>query len=126
MTAGYPINSPRFRGVRDECQQRMGSFKNVYMQISGTGTKTIFSPTNANKWMKYANSGVQVYKFTNKDFTKYFGDKWAKSTPRTTCQYLRQKYGNTIKDAVRGKGNCWLIAANKTPGARPFTSYNWK
>ncbi len=122
----YPCNSPKFRTAREECQWRMGSYRNVYAQFTGAGTKTFFSPTNANKWMRYINSGAQVYKFNNKDFCRYFGRRWNNSSPRTAFRYLRQKYGTTIKDVTRGKGNCWLIATSRTPTARPFNNYPWK
>ena len=125
-TATYYCNSPKFRGVRNECQWRMGSYWNVYSQIAGTGKTTTFSPTTANRWMKYVNNGVQVYKFTHKDFCNCFGDRWAQTTSGATQRFLRNRYGAAIKDVTRGRGNCWLIAATRTPTARPFINYNWK
>lgn len=124
-TTTYPCNSPKFKPIKDECQWRMGSYRNVYAQFTGTGMKTYFSPTTANKWVRYVNNGVQVYKFTNKDFTKHFGAKWSYATPTTTRKYLTQKFGSSIKDVTRGKGNCWLVAASKTPSSHPFNNYRW-
>jgi hypothetical protein len=124
-TTTYACTSPKFRGVRQECQWRIGSYWNVYSQFTGVARNTIFSPTTANKWMRYVNSGVQVYKFNQRDFTRFFGAKWANNTPTATRKYLANKYGTTIKDAARGN-NCWLIAASRTPTARPFTNYTWK
>jgi len=125
-TTSWPCSSPKFRVAREECQWRIGSYRNVYQQFTGATTKTVFSPTNAGKWMKYITNGVRVYKFNNKDFCKYFGSKWAKTTTGAARNYLRTKYGSAIKDVTRGKSNCWLIAASKTPTARPFTQYHWK
>jgi hypothetical protein len=122
----YACNSPKFRGVRTECQWRMGSYYNVYTQFNGAGRSTVISPTTANKWMRYVNNGVQVYKFTQRDFSRYFGAKWANNTPTAIRRYLANKYGTMIKDVTRGKGNCWLIATSRTPTARPFANYNWK
>ncbi|GEM_PF-1224193 len=121
----YPCNSPKFNQVRNECQWRMGSYWNVYAQFTGAGGRTNLSPTTANRWMRYVNNGVQVYRFSNTDFCKYFGSKWANSTPRAAYQYLRSRYGNAIKDITRGKGNCWLVATTRTPMTRPFVNYNW-
>jgi hypothetical protein len=118
-------NSPYYRGIRTECQWRMGSYRNVYTQFTGTGRNTVVSPTTANKWMRYVNNGVQVYKFNFRDFTRYFGARWTNATPTAFRKYLNQRYGATIKDVTRGKGNCWLIAASRTPTARPFNNYNW-
>ena len=125
-TTTYTCNSPKFRTVQQECQWRMGSYRNVYNQFTGTGRKTVFSPTTANRWMRYVNNGVQVYKFTNQDFCRYFGSRWARSTSRAAYTYLNNHFGTSIKDVTRGKGNCWLIAATRTPTARPFANYIWR
>ena len=55
-----------------ECVARIGSYKNVYSQIKGAG-KTTFSPTVANKWVRFCNNGTFVYKFNNAQFVRYFG-----------------------------------------------------
>jgi hypothetical protein len=125
-TATYPCNSPKYKWVQQECQWRIGSYRNVYSQFTGAGTKTNISPATANKWMKYVNHGAMVYKFTNKDFCRYFGNRWAYSTSRAAYQYLKNHYGTAIKDVTRGKGNCWLIATTRTPASRPFNNYNWR
>jgi len=74
-TATYLCNSPKFKGLRNECQWRMGSYHNVYSQFTGTGQKTTISPTIANRWMKYVNNGVQVFNLTDGTWTKgrFFG-----------------------------------------------------
>lgn len=122
----YPCNSPAFKTAQRECQWRMGSYWNVYTQFTGAGARTNLSPTNANKWTKYVTNGFQVYRFTNKDFCRYFGAKWAYTSPKSAYQYLRNHYGTAIKDVTRGKGNCWLIATTRTPTGRPFINYDWK
>lgn len=121
----YPCSSPKFSTVKTECKWRIGSYRNVYSQFSGASTKTIFSPTNASKWMRYVNNGARVYKFNNNQFTRYFGSQWTLNT-RTARQYLRRKFGPSIKDVIRGKGNCWLVATTKSVTGRPFNTYQWK
>lgn len=124
-TAAYPCSSPKYKNAKDECQWRMGSYRNVYAQFSGAGSKTAFSPTTANRWIKYVNSGARVYKFNQTDFNKYFGQHWATGTPTAARTYLKKKYGSGIKDVTRGKGNCWLVATTKTVAGRPFNNYPW-
>lgn len=126
MSTKYSCASPKFSTARTECQWRMGSYRNVWSQFNGAGTKTIFSPSAASKWTRYINNGVRVYKFNSNEFTKYFGSQWARRTPTAARQYLRRKYGPTVKDVTRGKGNCWLIATSKNLTGRPFNNYNWK
>ncbi len=121
----WSCNSPQYRGIRTECQWRMGSYRNLYTQFTGAGRNTMFSPTTANKWMRYVNNGVLIYKFNTRDFARYFGTRWTNATPTAIRKYLTRRYGTTIKDVTRGKGNCWLIAASRTPTARPFNNYNW-
>lgn len=122
----YACSSPRFKTVRDECQWRMGSYRNVFSQFTPAGTKTVFSPSAANKWTRYVNSGVRVYKYNSQQFSRYFGAKWAHYSPTTIKNYLRKKYGVAVKDVIRGKGNCWLVATTKSITGRPFNNYNWK
>ena len=124
-TMNYACNSPKYNPVRNECQWRMGSYRNVGTQFNGTGAKTVFSPTTANKWLRYVNNGVRVYKFNHNDFARYFGSQWTRTTPTTARQYLKKKYGQGIKDVTRGKGNCWLIATTKNVTGRPFNNYPW-
>lgn len=125
-TNTYATNSPKFTPVKQECQWRIGSYRNLYSQFTGAGSKTLFSPTNANKWIKYVNNGVRVYKFNNNEFTKNFGTQFANLTPTSARKGLQKKFGTCIKDVTRGKGNCWLVATTKNPTGRPFNNYNWK
>ncbi len=121
----WPCNSPKFRIVRNECQWRMGSYRNVYSQFNAASQYAYMSPTTANRWIRYVNNGAQVYKFTNRDFCNHWGNKFASANTRMAFQYLRNHYGSIIKDVTRGKGNCWLIACTRTPTGRPFMNYNW-
>lgn len=122
----YACSSPKFRMAKDECAWRIGSYRNVYSQFSASGSKTVFSPTTANRWIKYINSGVRVYKFNNQDFSKHFGTKWSTGTPTAARQYLKRKYGPGVKDVTRGKGSCWLVATTKNVSGHPFTPSYWK
>jgi len=122
----YSYKSPKFNTARTECQWRMASYRTIWNQFNGAGTQTQFSPTAANRWTKYVNSGVRIYKWNNTDFTKYFGSQWTQNSPTAARNYLRKKYGAAIKDVTRGKGNCWLVAATKNVTAKPFRMYNWK
>ncbi|MEW6250489.1 MAG: hypothetical protein AB1716_07565 [Planctomycetota bacterium] len=124
ITTMYSCNSPRFNNIRNEFQWRIGSYRNVYNQFN-TGQKTNWSPTVANRWMRYVNNGVQVYMFTNRQFTQYFGARWANANPTVIRKYLASRFGQMIKDVTRGNHNTWLIATSRTPTARPFTNYNW-
>jgi len=123
-TTYYACSSPKFRTARDECQWRIGSYRNIYSQFAG-GNRTYFSPATANKWVRYVNNGVRVYKFNQNEFARYFGARWATASPTVCRQYLRRKYGAAIKDVTRGNGNCWLVATTKNVTGRPFTTYNW-
>jgi hypothetical protein len=120
----YACNSPKYRIAKNECQCRIGSYRNVYSQIN-TGTRTTWSPATANRWVKYVNSGVRVYRFTTTDFNRYFGTKWGMTPTATTRNYLRRKYGTGVKDVTRGT-NCWLIATTRNVTGRPFNTYNWR
>ena len=124
--AYYPCSSPKFKPAREECQWRMGSYRNIYSQFSGTASKTAFSPTTANKWIRYINSGARVYKYSNTDFRKYFGTIAANFSPTMARQHLRKKFGPAIKDVTRGNSNCWLVATTKNVTGRPFINYHWK
>jgi len=120
----YTTNSPKYRPAKTECQWRMGSYRNVYAQLAGN-TRTGFSPATANRWIRYVNNGVRVYKFNNNEFGRYFGTKWTCTSPTATRQYLKKKYGAGIKDVTRGTNNCWLVATTKNITGRPFNNYNW-
>lgn len=124
----YSGNSPKFNAARQECQWRMGSYRNVYSQFSGS-SKTAFSPTTANKWVRYVNNNFRVYRFTQQQFNKFFGAAGSYGTsfnsPTTIKTFLRRKFGAFIKDVTRGNNNTWLIATSKNVTGRPFTQYNW-
>jgi hypothetical protein len=121
----YACNSPKFTPVKNECKWRIGSYRNVYSQFA-SGSKTQFSPTTANRWIKYVNNGNRIYKFNTTDFSKFFGTQIASSSPTVAKNFLKKKFGASVKDVTRGKGNCWLVATTKNVTARPFNSYNWK
>lgn len=125
-TTQYAANSPKFRAAREECQWRIGSYQNVYSQFSGN-QKTAFSPTTANKWLRYINNGGRVYKFTNQQFCKFFGNRWWTVASSTTNarQFLRNKFGAFIKDVARGNNNTWLVATSKNVTGKYFTNYTW-
>ncbi|MGD8451893.1 MAG: hypothetical protein PVJ57_08745 [Phycisphaerae bacterium] len=125
-TSNYSCQATAFNQPRQECQWRMGSYRNVYSQFTGATKQTPFSPTQANKWLRYANNGYRIYKFTNKDFTRHFGNQWTNTTPTTCQRWMKQKYGSGIKAVTRGRGNTWLIATTGNVNARPFQNYTWK
>jgi hypothetical protein len=120
----FTCNSPRYKTVRNECQCRIGSYRNVYTQFTGAGMTT-WSPTVANRWMRYANNGWQVFKFTNAEFSRHFGTEYANFSTTVARRQLAHKFGACVKDVTKGKGNCWLVATTRTPAARPFTNYDW-
>ncbi len=122
----YSVNSPKFSPVKSECQWRIGSYKNVYSQISGAGSKTIFSPSTANKWIRFVNNGTKVYKFTNQQFARAFGAQTSRLSPTTCVRALQRKFGAGIKSVTRGKGSCWLVAATSNVNSGPFRNYAWK
>lgn len=123
-TTTYSVNSPQFNPIRVECQARIGSYKNVFSQCSGT-SKTVFSPTTANKWLKFCNTGTLVYKFTNPQFVKFFGANCTTMTPTACTKFFQQQFGTGIKAVTRGNNNCWLVAATKNVTATPFRNYSW-
>lgn len=120
-------NSPKFNPIKEECECRIGSYENIYTQCSGTG-KTPFSPTTANKFVKFVNNGAYVYKFNSSEFRRFFGNSfdYTNCTPNTAFRYLKTKFGAGIKGVAQGKGNNWLICASSNVSARPFTNYDWK
>ncbi len=124
-TSWYPCNSRHFMTLRNEFQWRIGSYQNVYNQFN-SGRRTVWSPTVANRWMRYVKSGVQVYQFTNREFTRFFGNRFNNANPTVIRKFLTNRYGHSIKDVTRGNNNTWLIAASRTPSGRLFTNYNWK
>lgn len=125
-TPKFSINSPAYKRAKDECERRIGSYRTIYQQFTGAGMKTTFSPTNAAKWLKFVNNGYCIYKWSNKDFCKYFGNQWQNASPTTCYRWMRQKYGSGIKAVTRGKANSWLVATTPNVTARPFSNYHWK
>lgn len=122
--AGYPTS--QFRNIGRNIQQTISSFRNIQTQWTGTTKVTAFSPTAANKWIRYVNNGTYIYKFTNSDFCRHFGSRFnSPTTTSSACRFLRNKFGAGIKDVTRGKGGCWLIAATPNVTARPFSTYKW-
>ncbi len=124
-TASYSCNSRHFTNLKNEFQWRIGSYQNVFNQFN-TGRKTVWSPTVANRWMRYVKNGVQVYQFTTQQFTRFFGPRFNNVNPTVMRKFLTQRYGHMIKDVTRGNRNTWLIATSRTPSSRLFTNYNWK
>lgn len=122
----YKCDSPAFKPVRTECEWRMGSYRTVYSQFSGAAKQTVFSPTAANKWMKYVNSGYRVYKFSNLDFYKHFGNQWNYKSPAACQRWMKQNYGHGIKAITRGRANSWLVATTQYINKGPFKNYTWK
>jgi hypothetical protein len=121
---GWSSSSPKFNNVRNECQYRIGSYENIYSQCSGSG-KTPFSPSTANKWVKYVNNGALVYKFNHAQFCRFFGRQLRAATPMFAFRHLKNKFGSGIKAVCRGKNNQWLVAASPNVSGRAFTSYDW-
>lgn len=116
----------QFTNVCNTMQQRMGSYRTLYTQCKGPGKVTSFSPTTANKWIKFINSGALVYKFTNIECARWFGSQFNHTTPSSAYRIMRQRFGSGIKAVTRGKGNCWLVAATQSVTARQFSNYSWK
>ena len=124
-TTTWSPNSPQFTPIKNECQARICSYKNIYSQFSGTG-KTCFSPSNANKWLKLINNGTLVYKFSNPQFVQTFGRNVSNLTPNAITRLFQQRFGQGVKNVTRGNNNCWLVAANPNVTATPFRNYSWK
>lgn len=122
-TNTYPPT--KFSNQKCEVQARIGSYKNVASQFSGNAKVTAFSPTGANKWIKFVNNGTRVYKFNNAQFCKLFGTQWKDSNPTSACTWMRKKFGTGIKAVTRGRNNNWLIAATPSVNKGPFKNYNW-
>ena len=118
-------NPTMYKTARNEIQWRVCSYRYIHNQFNGTGKVTAFSPTTANRWIKWVDSGARVYKFTNTNFCKFFGTQWNTNSPTACMRWMRQKFGNGIKGVARGKGNCWLVAATTNFTSRPFRNYDW-
>jgi hypothetical protein len=116
----------KYNNYRKELQAKIESYRTINQQFTGVGNVVAFSPSGANKWIKYVNQGAWVYKFNNAQFCRWFGTHWNDATPTAAYRYLRHKFGVAIKGVTRGKGNSWLVAATPKITARPFYNYNWK
>lgn len=116
----------QFRSLNNNIQHWIGSYRNIKGQLTG-GTKiTAFSPNGANKWCRYINSGNFVYKWTNADFCKKFGQQWSTTKASSAAfRWLKSHFGQGIKDVTRGKGGCWLVAATPNVSSGPFKNYKW-
>lgn len=123
-TTTYSPNSPQFNPIKTECQARIGSYKNVYSQFSGSG-KTIFSPSIANRWLRFCNNGTLVYKFTNPQFVRCFGSSASNLSSVQCTKFFQRRFGVGIKAVCRGNSNCWLVAATPNVTATPFRNYDW-
>ena len=122
-TTTYSPN--KFSNCRQEISAKIQSVRAINQQFSGVGKVTAFSPSIANKWIGYVNDGCNVYTFTNQQFCRLFGSQWSVGSPSNAQRFLKSRYGTGIKAVARGKGNCWLIAANSRISARPFSNYSW-
>ena len=116
----------KYTTSKKELVAKIGSYRTLNQQFTGAGKVTAFSPSGANKWIKYVDQGAWIYKWNNAQFCRYFGTDWKDSTPTAAMRYLKQKFGSNIKAVTRGKGNHWLVAAMPKITARPFYNYNWK
>ena len=120
-------NPTQYGGVRQDIQWRIGSYRNIYAQVTGPRKVTTFSPKTANQWTNYVNNGYRVYKFTTLQLTQVFGSQWDNTTaPTLATRWLRQKYGNHVKAVARGRSNCWLVATSGNINRGPFRNYTWK
>lgn len=115
----------KFTNHRDEIQSKIGSYRTIGQQFTGSGKVTAFSPSTVNKWINWVNDGANVYAFSTAQFGRFFGPRLTNTTPTTACRFLQNKFGAGIKAVTRGKNNTWLICATPRVTARPFTNYNW-
>ncbi|MBN2448663.1 MAG: hypothetical protein JXO22_18195 [Phycisphaerae bacterium] len=118
----------QYGNVRDDIQWRIGSYRNIYSQVTGPSKITTFSPKKATQWANYVNSGCKVYKFNAPQMTRYFGSAWNNTQSATAVtRYLRHKYGTkNIKAVARGRGTTWLVATTGNFNRGPFKNYTWK
>ena len=125
-TTGSTFNPRKFITARKEVVARIGSYQALSNQWSGISNVTGFSPTTANRWIRFVSNGSRIYSFSSGQFSRLFGSEWNHSSPTTAYRFLRRKYGAGIKAVTRGRNNTWLIAASPNISARPFSNYNWK
>lgn len=124
-TTSTSYSPTQFSNVREQCQQRVTSYRTIASQCSGPGRVNWFSPSTANKFVRFVNSGCLVYKFSNPQFCRSFGEQFSKTNNTTAFRMLKNKFGTGIKAVTRGKNNCWLVCASSNVSARPFSQYNW-
>jgi hypothetical protein len=124
--SGYPVS--KFANVRTGIQGRLGSFRNIFSQVSGPGKVTAFSPRTAQQWFNLVNKGAWVYKFSSPQLVKSFGTKFDPEFSNTAItKFFKTKFGNAaIKGVTRGRGNTWLVATNSPINKGPFKNYTWK
>jgi len=124
-TSSTSYSPTQFNNVREQCQQRVTSYRTIASQCSGPGRVNWFSPSTANKFVRYVNSGCLVYKFSNPEFCRSFGRQFSNTNNATAFRLLKNKFGSGIKAVTRGKNNCWLVCASTNVNGRPFSQYNW-
>lgn len=119
----------KFGQTRKQLTAKIASFRTINQQIGGTGKVTAFSPTNANKWIKFVNNGANVYKFSGAQWNRHFGKLFNSTSavsPTTAMKALKKQFGSGIKAVTKGKGNSWLVAATPSVHASPFKNYSFK
>lgn len=122
--AGYSPN--QFKMQRTEITAKIGSFRNLNQQVTGAGKVTTFSPTTAQKWINFVNTGARVYKFNATQLARYCGSQWSNNPSASTAfRTLRSRFGAGIKAVARGRGNTWLVAATSKVNSGPFGAYAW-
>ncbi|MBL8879079.1 MAG: hypothetical protein JNG88_08160 [Phycisphaerales bacterium] len=124
-TSSTSYSPTQFSNVREQCQQRVTSYRTIASQCSGPGRVNWFSPSTANKFVRFVNNGCLVYKFSNPQFCRSFGSQFSNTNSTTAFRLLKNKFGTGIKAVTRGKNNCWLVCASSNVSARPFSQYNW-
>ena len=120
----------KFGQTRKQLTAKIASFRTINQQVSGTGKVTAFSPTNANKWIKFVNTGANVYKFSGAQWSRHFGKLFNSTSgavsPSIAMKALKKQFGTGIKAVTKGKGNNWLVAATPSVHASPFKNYSFK
>lgn len=125
--ASYPVS--KFNTVRDGIQTRVGSFRNIFSQVSGKGKVTAFSPRTAQQWFNLVQKGACVYKFSAPQVAKVVGSTKFKTNPSNAAvtKAFQTKFGKaSIKGVTQGRGNSWLVATNSPINKGPFKNYTWK
>ncbi len=124
-SAGY--SPSKFNDIRQNIQQRVGSYRNIYAQVSGASKVTAFSPKTAQQWTKFINNGCNVYKFNTQQCSRFFGQQQfdSSTTNRTATQLFRAKFGAGVKAVAQARGNAWLVAATNNVNQGPFKNYKW-